>query len=190
MTLALRLLLATVCLLSLADLLHAAEQPPTAPPDRLAMVSPHEVKGITDSLVIVACRVDDMTDKRPLPDNVFPARGWKDLELHLNEALEYECRREIIKPQDKEVYNEAATADMPEMRPNFAALGACLRVGVPFASEYYDQNPGWAVVGIGCPSPIDLNGDGAIDTYKLPECPDYLPGTTNRMRCRFDASII
>lgn len=158
------------------------KQPPQAPPT---------------SVVIVACRVDDWTGKRPLPPNIFPARDWKDLELHVENG-ELQCKREVLNLEDATLYSPKALMDMLPLHPDFSEWTQCARVGVVQAAEYNKTHPGWGVVGVGCPVPImDDNGtpedflDDRIIGFKLPECPSHLPGHDDApMKCRFDASII
>ena len=67
------------------------------------------------------------------------------------------------------------------------------------------DNDGYAVVGIGCPTPWmsdngtpdDRSDDFPTGSYKMPECPSHLPGKydpahpdDNRMKCNFDESAI
>lgn len=142
------------------------------------------------SLVFIACQVEDWTGRRPLPPGVMPTKDWRDLELHI-EGGEYICKRIAIENiQDASIYHEKATADMMPREPNMGHHGQCARVGVPMSHNWDMDNKGWSVVGVGCPTPMDLNGDGIVDSWKLPECPTYLPGTTNRMKCRFDESNV
>lgn len=157
------------------------KQPPQAPPT---------------SVVIVACRVDDWTDKRPLPPNVFPAKGWKDLELHVEDG-EFQCKREVLNLEDGTLYSPKALMDTLPLYPNFADLTQCGRIGVVQAAEYNKVHPGCGVVGVGCPVPImDDNGtpddsnDDRIIGFKLPECPTRIPGSDSPMHCRFDSSLI
>src|SRR5262245_14680279 len=74
-----------------------------------------------NSLVIVACKVVDWTGKRPLPENVFPAQGWKDLELFINDNQEYECKREVAEDlQDAALYHKDAPPDTIPLTPDFS----------------------------------------------------------------------
>ena len=144
------------------------------------------------SLVFILCQVDDLTGTRPPPGTpgalVMPAPGWRDLELRVVDG-EYQCKRVAVENiEDASLYSPKATADMIPLEPNFADHGQCARAGMMMSTEL--NKNGWAVVGVGCPTPIDLNGDGVPDAWKLPECPVYLPGTNNRMKCRFDESNV
>lgn len=84
------------------------------------------------------------------------------------------------------------------LNPKFGYSAQCVRTGVMQGQGWNEKNPGWAVVGIGCPvrmmntGPDGLKGtaDDYLIGWKLPECPDYLPGTSNPMRCKFDESLI
>src|SRR6188472_3259523 len=64
------------------------------------------------ALVIVTCKVDDLTgqlgrhgvDADGHYDETSAAKGWRDLELHLDKGLEYECKREIAQLEDATQY--------------------------------------------------------------------------------------
>lgn len=166
-----------------------------------------------NSLVIVACKVTDWTGRRPLPPGVvaLPDNKWRDLDLYINPKKQaYECQREVLEDlQDMSQYSSKAGIDFVPMNGNFTKPGPCLRAGVPLAQAWNEKhvgnieddrpdNDGWAVVGVGCPSrywsdngtPQDKTDDIPLDSYKLPDCPTYLPGTNNRMKCEFDESEI
>jgi hypothetical protein len=156
-----------------------------------------------NSLVIVACRVDDLTGQPGRHDPKLAARDWRDLELHVNEAQQYECRRDVIANiEDATQFNKHAPADLIPLNPNFGNPGQCARIGVVIAQSWNDTHPGWGVVAVGCPSPTfaDADADGAPDLdqhgnptvvqWRLPSCPTYLPGTSNRMKCVYDESVI
>ena len=140
------------------------------------------------ALVIVACRVDDLTGQPGRQDPRLAARDWRDLELHVNKNQELECKRERIDLDDGVALNYGPGAAAP-LNPDFGDWSQCARVGVMQAGDWNRKHPGWGVVAVGCPTPI-VNGNGAVVGWKLPDCPTYLPGTTSRMRCRFDASVI
>ena len=183
------------------------------------------------SLVIVACRVDDLTGTRTPPGSpgavVMPVdqgvHKYRDLELHINENQEYECKRVRLDLEDAVAQNYlprplphlpvafgAPSRSAPvtgalfaaRLDPHWGKPDQCGRAGVVVAQEWNERNEGWAAVGVGCPTPIatDANADGMPDLdergrvkiigWKLPECPSYLPGTTNRMRCVYDDSLI
>jgi hypothetical protein len=139
-----------------------------------------------NTLVIVACRVNDMTGKRdPSHDGVEvrPAPGWKDLELYENKFGEAECKR--IE------YNqtEAKVAVPNDLR----TTAGCMRSSMLIAPQWNEANEGWAVVAVGCPTPIiaDHNGNKMLDEgeriigYKLPECPKWI-----KQYCKFNESEI
>lgn len=172
-------------------------QPPIAPPQPMRLAP--GLPDITRSIVLISCRMDDLTGTRPFPGTpgaevrlIEQGQGKsRDLDFHLDDSLEYVCRREIVTPEDDQLYHPAATHDnVVPLEPDFSQKFQCARAGMMFAGDYYEKNPGWGLVATGCPTPVDLNGDGLIDSYKLPECPVYMPGTNNRMRCRFDPSEI
>ena len=178
-----------------------AKQPPTAPPPA------------PQSLVVVACQTIDLTGQpgRHGVDTVGvyheeqAAKGWRDLELKLDRGLEYVCKREALPLEDAVTMFWPPKLAKP-LNPDFGNWGVCGRIGMSIVAGWEEKNKGWGVVAIGCPSMIgiDIDGDGnpdihkdgplrgqyIIKDWKLPGCPTYLPGTKNRMKCRFDASLI
>lgn len=146
-------------------------QPPTAPPTALA---------------IIACRVDDLTGQPGRQDPEMAARGWRDLELHIKDG-ELQCKREVVDLIDQ-VQIIGPEHSFP-LSPNFSEWSQCAGVAMAYAPLWNEHHQGWAVIAAGCPTPI-VDGDGKILSYKLPECPTYLPGTTSRMTCRFDGSAV
>lgn len=162
------------------------------------------------TLVVVACKADDLTGKPgrhgvdPVTgqyDKTAAAKGWRDLELHINKNLEYDCKRELLPLEDAVTMYWPPKLAKP-INPDWGNWGQCVRAGVSISHRWEMDNKGWAVVAIGCPSPIgvDADGDGKPDMderghyvikgWKLPGCPSYLPGTNNRMRCNFDSSAV
>jgi hypothetical protein len=159
-------------------------QPPTAPPPRAIMTdrSPSAPR----TIVTVACRAVDLTGQPGRHDPLMAAHNWRDLELYINDSQKYECRRDEADLSDGEVLKNP---HINELHANFAKLDQCARVGVVWAAEWQDKNPGWAVVGVGCPVPI-TDAEGRVLDWKMPTCPSFLPGTNIRMRCDFDESEI
>src|SRR5690349_17828158 len=155
-----KLLLASTALITFVSEIR---QPPTAPP-------------APTSLVIVACRVDDLTGQPGRHDPEMAAHGWRDLELHVNSAQEYECKREVLANlEDSAVTSPLANAGLIPLNPDFSDRSQCAHVGAMKAAEWDQAHKGWATVAIGCPVPI-VNQDGRVLSWKLPECPVYRPG--------------
>ena len=138
----------------------------------------------SNTLVVVACQVNDMTGKRdPSHDGVEvrPAPGWKDLELKENKFGEFTCKREVVNQHDAKV----------SLQNDVRTTKGCMRSSMLLAPQWNEENPGWAVVAVGCPTPIinDLNGNNQQDdgepviAYKLPECPRWI-------KCDFSESEI
>lgn len=130
------------------------------------------------SLVIIACRVDDVAGQARRIDPSFAPAGLRDLEWHL-EGNELQCKREVLPLQD------AVTMHYLQAKPlssNFAELGQCARAAMEVSPRWNNDHRNWAVLKVGCPVPI-VNGDGKIVGWKLPECP-------NSIRCKFDESVI
>lgn len=148
------------------------------------------------TLIVVACRVDDLTGQPGRHDPTLAARGWRDLELHL-EGGELQCKRERLDLEDGTPYSPTAPGDLIPLDANFAIAAQCARAAMMIAPDWEAKNKGWGVVAVGCPVPImsdngtpeDSNDDYQIG-LKAVECPATFPGTDFPMRCRFDGSVI
>lgn len=144
------------------------------------------------TLVIIACKADDLTGQPGRHDPAMAAKGWRDLELHVNENNEYECKREIAQIEDAAIYQGA-----PPLATDFSKQTQCARISAGFSAMWNEQHKGWAVVGVGCPvaewadngTPKDKSDDYQVG-WRLPGCPSFRPGTNNRMRCSFDESAV
>lgn len=135
------------------------------------------------TVVIIGCRVDDLTGQPGRQDPDLAAKGWKDLEWHFDKGLELQCKREVVPLED------AVAAFHDTVKPlasNFADLAQCAHAGVMFAPKWEEANKGWAVMAIGCPVKIEV--DGKVVGYKLPDCPSSIGGLA--IKCRFDSSVI
>jgi len=169
-----------------------------------AVAAPHS----PNSLVIVACRVDDVTGQPGRFDPSHAAPGWRDYELHIEKG-ELECQRDTLDSLvDATEFAPKAPRDMIPLHPDFAKPEQCGMVGIVLSEKWNEEHKGWAVVAVGCPTMIgiDADGDGQPDVgsdghyvikgWKLPECPDFVPGSQADgkpgipMRCRFDKSNI
>lgn len=149
----------------------------------------HAEPAAPTQIAIVACRVDDLTGKPGRHDPEMAARNWRDLELHISNG-EYSCKHEVLALEDAAPYSPLATEKMIPLEPNWGDWSQCSSVGAVQAQMWNDRHKGWATIAVGCPTPIVDLSSGKIIGWKLPGCPTYLPGTQNRMRCRFDASLI
>jgi hypothetical protein len=149
------------------------------------------------TIVIIGCRVDDLTGKEGRQDPTLAAKNWRDLEWHFDKGNELECKREVVPLEDASLY--AGDKIMP-LDPDFSDHMQCTRVGMMYGPKWEAANKGWAVMAAGCPTPIaqDANADGEPDLdengepiileYKLPECPRVIGSLT--IKCRFDGSYI
>jgi hypothetical protein len=144
-------------------------------------------KNDKQALVIIACKAIDWTGKRPLPENVFPTKDWRDVEVYLNKDGEAECKREVVHLEDAALFQEG---DAKPLNSDFSDKGQCSRASMLFSPTWNQSHKGWLVVTTGCPTPIkqDVTGDGPSDDditigYKMPECPSWI-------RCNFDESQI
>lgn len=151
---------------------HAAKDAPSAP----------------NSIVLIACRVDDLTGVAGRQDPAMAAHGWRDLEWHVENG-QYECRREVISNIVDEVGEQHP--ELRQMRPDFGKPEQCGAIGVTFVADWELKHPGWGVLAIGCPSKITDGGpDGPVVGWKLPGCPANIPGTDTPMKCDFDDTAI
>ena len=155
-----------------AGMLFAAlkEAPPVAP----------------NTLVIVACRVDDLGALDVVAPGVHDP-GARNYQLHIQNGV-YECKRDVL----ANIVDATAQAhpELRELRPNFGKVEQCGIVGVTFVPDWEREHPGWSVVALGCPSPMVDTATGAIVGWQLPGCPSYLPGTDSPMKCEYDGSEI
>jgi hypothetical protein len=142
------------------------------------------------TLVVIGCRVDDLTGQPGRQDPEFAAKGWKDLEWHINKNLELECKREVLVLEDAVTLMAQAKDAMP-LNPDWSNLAQCAKASAGIAPKWEEQHPGWAVMGVGCPRPvvsIAPDGTQTVLSWHLPECPreiNHLP-----VKCRFDESVI
>lgn len=190
--------LSFLALVLLASTAHAASPSPP-------IEAPH-------SIVLVACRVDDLTGQRGRhgvdEDGTYhpemAALNWRDYELHADKGGDFECKRELLDNlEDATQFAPNAPRDIVPLHPDFADTAQCGNVGAVMAEQYNASHKGWAVVAVGCPVRIgiDADGDGKPDIgpdgqyitkgWKLPDCPSHLPGHDDMpMHCKFDASQI
>lgn len=186
-----RTTLAALCLLLASASAYAGQEPIDHPTQ-----TEKKVKLPKTELVVVGCRVDDLTGQPGRQDPALAAYGWRDLEWHV-EGGELECKREVLALQDGTLDADGATADMIKLEPNWSDYGQCAHEGATQAARWDDHHKGWATMLIGCPVPIwndngtpnDKSDDYIVD-FKLPECPAHQPGSVFPMRCRFDAGVI
>ena len=158
------------------------------------------------SLVIIACRVDDLTGQPGRLDPALAAKNWRDLEWHLDNGLEMECKREQLDLEDAVAANYAKSPSPLDekdpthapvtgalyaepLNPDFSDHSQCAREGMVQAALWGDKHPTWSVLAVGCPTPI-VDESNKVVAWKLPECPEYKPGTGMHMHCKFDASLI
>jgi hypothetical protein len=136
------------------------------------------------TLVIIGCRVDDLTGQPGRQDPSLAAKGWRDLEWHQDpEDFSFSCKREVIPLQD-------FVASMhPTVRPlltDFSNQAACAHVGAMYSATWNEAHKGWAVMAVGCP--VRIETDGVLTGWKLPDCPGSIGGKA--IHCKFDESLI
>ncbi len=135
------------------------------------------------TLVIIGCRVDDLTGKEGRQDPSLAAKDWRDLEWHFNEALELECKREVVPLQD---FVASLHPTVKPLLTDFSNPAACGHVGSMYSPTWNKANPGWAVMAAGCP--VRIETDGKLTGWKLPDCPREIAGL--KITCKFDGSLI
>lgn len=153
-----------------------------------------------DTLAFISCAAEPRDNWLP---HQIPIPGKEYWQLKVNKDNELECKRETIDPQD----GSAMAAALKPFDPNFAAItdpgnitfsdySQCGRVGMMMTARYQEQNPGWLVVAVGCPTPIlddqgtDDTSDDVIIGWQVPQCPTFLPGTDIEITCRFSPEFI
>jgi hypothetical protein len=145
---------------------------------------------VPTTLVVIGCRVDDFTGQPGRHDPNLAAKGWKDLEWHINKSLELECKRDVLVLEDA-VAMWAPRKEAAPLNPDWSQFAQCSQAAMSIAPKWEEQNQGWAVMAVGCPRPVvNIGPDGTQTTlsYHLPECPriiNQLP-----IKCRFDESVI
>lgn len=149
-----------------------------------------------NSLVLITCRSVQVTE---FPPGVVPIPGKTYYELYINKNQEYECQRVRLDLVDEVAFNNPY---IPQLDPDWSQYAQCSRMAMMKSAEWDEKHPGWLTVAAGCPTPIgwDSDNDGKPDRnekgefivkdWKMPECPAFLPGTKNRMKCRFTESEI
>ena len=167
------------------------------------LTSPPEMATVANrppaSLSVIACRVVDKTGLPGRQNPKMAAPNWKDLEWYINQGLELECKREVIENMDDSTqYAAGGTGKEIPLDPDWSHSSECAARAMEIGPRWNDAHPGWAVLAIGCPVPIKNYGadgikgtfDDEIVGYKLPECPTFMPGTENRMKCSYDESAV
>ena len=138
------------------------------------------------SIVIIACKVDDLTGQPGRQDPSVAIKGWKDLEWHFTNGNELECKREEVPLTDAVAL---MAPELKELHPDFSDFSQCSAVGMQYAPAYEKDHRGWGVMAIGCPVQITADGpDGKVIGWHLPECPMAVGGLA--ITCRFDPSLI
>jgi hypothetical protein len=138
----------------------------------------------TQTLVIIGCRVDDLTGQPGRQDPDLAAKGWRDLEWHHDpEDFSLSCKREVIPLQD---FVASLHPTVKPLLTDFSKPAACAHVGGMYAPTWNEAHKGWAVMAVGCP--VRIETDGKLTGWKLPDCPSSIGGKT--IKCKFDESLI
>lgn len=140
------------------------------------------------AISVISCVVDDL-GLDVLPASVIPSREWKNLEWHRDKDGDLLCKRVIVEIQDKdEVVNNGT-----QLHHNFGDPGQCVRGAALFftTSQWDAQHQNYAVIAVGCPTPIVDAETGVITGWHMPECPSHVPGNPAMpLKCKFDESLI
>lgn len=131
------------------------------------------------TIVVVGCKVDDLTGQPGRQDPDLAARGWRDLEWHYDRGNELECKREEIPLTDSVAM---VAPEVNQLHPDFSSYAQCAAVAMQYSPTWERANQGWAVAAVGCPTKI-VNDSGTVIGWHLPECPSWL-------KCRFSGSEI
>jgi hypothetical protein len=164
-------------------------------PPQVAIFVPGVSKLPPTNLVVIACRVDDLTGQPGRhgvgPDGKFDetsaARDWRDLEPAIKGG-ELECKREVSALEDAAVVMDSTGKLAKPLNANFGNMGQCVHAGAMWSKQWNDAHRGWAVFAIGCPVPI-VDQRGVIKAWKMPDCPRKIGGMEG-IKCKFDESVI
>jgi hypothetical protein len=139
------------------------------------------------ALVIISCQTDDHTGEAGRQNPIMAAKGWRDLEWKILDG-ELQCKRDIAELEDSSLLNPLQQQNLIPLTPDFSVWSQCAAVAMHYSAAWNEQHKGWAVLAVGCPTPITDHGKTV--GYKMPECPSRMPGTDFPMRCNFDESAI
>src|SRR5262245_4714554 len=79
------------------------------------------------TVVVISCRVDDLTGLPGRQDPTFAAKGWRDLEWHFDAGNELECKREEVPLQDGVAL---MSPEVKELHPDFSDYAQCAAVAM------------------------------------------------------------
>jgi hypothetical protein len=143
----------------------------------------HAAPAAPQTVVIIGCRVDDLTGQPGRQDPELAARNWRDLEWHFDKGLELECKREVVPLEDAVAMMDPTVKTLAS---DFSNVSQCAHAGAFFMPAWEQANKGWAVMAVGCP--VRIETDGVLTGWKLPDCPSSIGGLS--IKCRFDGSVI
>jgi hypothetical protein len=150
-----------------------------------------KMKEVPTQLSLTACRVDDWTGKRPLPEGVMPSRDWRDLEWRRGKDHALQCKHVIIELQDAVEMNYSSK-EAAKLHPDWSEHGQCAARSMDLGPRWAAQNPGYWPLAIGCPKAMTkkIGGVDVIYDYAMPPCPSFEPGTEFPMKCEFSEGLI
>jgi hypothetical protein len=158
-----------------------------ATPPQVAVQIPGITKKAPTDLVVIGCRVDDLTGQPGRQDPALAAKDWRDLEWHV-EGGELQCKREVSQLQDQAVVIDNTGKLAKPLNSDFYDRGQCTKAGAVWSVQWDRAHKGWAVMAIGCPAPI-TDGKGVVKGWKMPDCPRKI-GSIEGIKCNFDESNI
>ena len=171
------MLCATLCCATTA---YAAVEP------QIAIQTPSSPRA-PQAIAVVSCQVVDLGFD-VLPATVIPSREWRNLDWKTDAGGDLICKRELVEILDKdEVVNGAVQLDH-----NFGDPGQCVRAAALFftVSAWDSKHPNYAVIAVGCPTPI-TDDQGKIIDWLVPGCPSHVPGNDAMpLKCKFDESAV
>ena len=134
------------------------------------------------ALVIVACRVDDLTGQRGGRIRGSPrAIGRPRASRRKNQESNASASASIWTMASRATTSGAAAP----LNPDFGDWSQCAR-GARCRPATDRKHPGWGVVAVGCPTDRERERRGGRP--EAARLPHLFPGTTSRMRRRFDAA--
>jgi hypothetical protein len=152
---------------------------------------PIQIPGVTKKaptdVVVIGCRVDDLTGQAGRQDPALAAKDWRDLEWHI-EGGELQCKREVSQLQDQAVVIDESGKLAKPLNADFSDAAQCVHAGAMWAEQWNRAHKGWAVAAIGCPVAI-TDERGVVKAWKMPECPRKI-GALEGIKCKFDESNI
>jgi hypothetical protein len=175
------LMLITWCMVIAALAVEAMAEP------QVPIQIPGVTKKAPTDVVVIGCRVDDLTGQPGRQDPALAAKDWRDLEWHIEQG-ELHCKREVSQLHDQAVIIDESGKLAKPLNADFSDPAQCVHAGAMWAQKWNESHKGWAVMAIGCPVAI-TDERGVVKDWKMPECPSQI-GPLEGIKCKFDESNI